>query len=75
MTETEFASGVDHDVHFLRINLEVSAEFLDYHLHRNGVNALAHLCPSVAHFDAAVFFEAYDSLGDFFKAVAETTVL
>ena len=50
-------------------------EFLDGHLERHGVDALAHLGPAVAHLDTAVVVEADDRLGDLDEAVAEPGVL
>ena len=43
-------------------------------LQRNGVYALAHLCPAVTHFDTSVFPKANDCSVDLFEPIAEATV-
>ena len=55
--------------------LGVDAQLLDGDLEGDGVDALAHLGPAVAHLDGAVVLEAHDRLGDLLEAVAEARVL
>ena len=67
----ELAGGVDDDPDAVGVD----AELLDRDLQGDGVHALAHLGPAVAHLDRAVGVEAHDGLGDLLEAVAEAGVL
>ena len=67
----ELAGGVDDDPDPGRVD----AELLDRDLEGDGVHALAHLGPAVAHLDGAVVLEAHDGPGDLLEAVAEAGVL
>ena len=67
----ELAGGVDDDDDVVGVD----AELLDGHLHGDGVHALAHLGPAVAHLDLAVGAEPHDGAGDLVEPVAETRVL
>src|SRR5690606_33670018 len=67
----ELAGGVDH--HADAVGLD--AQLLDRDLEGDGVHALAHLGPAVAHLDGAVVLEAHDRAADLDEAVAEAGVL
>ena len=67
----ELAGRVDDDVDAAGID----PELLDGDLLGDGVDALAHLRPAMAHLDAAVVTEAHDGLGDLLEPVAEPRVL
>ena len=67
----EVAGGVDDH----RDLLGIDSEFFDGNLERHGVDALAHLGPAVADFDAAVLVEADHGSGDLEEPVAEPGVL
>ena len=67
----ELACGVDDHAHAFGFD----AQFLHRDLKRDGVHALAHLGPAVAHLDRAVGLEAHDRAHDLEQAVAEAGVL
>ena len=72
LAEAELAGGVDDHLDAVRVD----AELLRRHLQRDGVHALAHLGPAVAHLDRRRrCVEAHDGPAHLAEAVAEAGVL
>ena len=76
LTESELARRVDDHLDSSRVDVQLFCGDLQC----DGVHALAHLRPSVAHLDVATRLvrfaaEAHDGTGDLAEPVAETRVL